>query len=164
MKLIMSSRVFGSETNQTGLLFTCKNKSCQSVYWDKRSVLKLLKENKNDTEYYKCILENSLVPEVKGKSYCYRLKLKNIKEKQNSEKKIFIEKYACYVGRTNLHPYARYLNHIRGHKSAKGGAQTKKRAVALIEYEGPMTYEESIQREKDWAIDLRKQKINVYQN
>ena len=34
-----------------------------------------------------------------------------------------------------MHPYARYLNHIRGRHSARGGAQTKRRAVALIEYD-----------------------------
>ena len=160
----MSCRVCGSETNQIGLLFSCKNKSCQSVYWDKRSVLKLLKENKDDEEYYKTILKEASVPEVKGESFCYRLKLKNIKDKQSTEKKIYLEKDACYVGRTNLHPYARYLNHIRGRHSARGGAQTKRRAVALIEYEGPMSYKESEHREKQWAEDLRKQNIIVYQN
>ena len=67
---MMSWRECGSETNQIGLLFSCKNKSCQSVYWDKRSVLKLLKENKDDEEYYKTILKEASVPEVKGESFC----------------------------------------------------------------------------------------------
>jgi hypothetical protein len=160
----MTCRLCSGKTQKTGLLYRCKGTNCKSVYWDKRAVLKLIKDNKDDEEYYKLILKNALIPEIKGKSYCYRLKLKNIKDLNNKDEKTYIEKNASYVGRTNLHPYARYLNHIRGHLSAKGRAQTKKRAVALIEYEGPMTYDQSKIREIGWANDLRKQNIIVYQN
>jgi hypothetical protein len=160
----MFCRICGGRTKKTGLLFKCKGKECKSVYWDKRAVLKLIRDKKEDEEYYKVILKKALIPEIKGKSFCYRLKLKNIKDTNNKDEKKYIEKNACYIGRTNLHPYARYFNHIRGHLSAKGRAQTKKRAVALIEYEGPMTYDQSIVREKEWANDLREQNVIVYQN
>ena len=160
----MSCRICGSQTTQIGLLFKCKDKDCKSIYWDKRSVLKLIRQNKDNEDYYKLILKDASIPELKGKSFCYRLKLKNIKSYNNKDENKYIEKDASYIGRTNLHPYARYLNHIRGHLSAKGRAQTKKRAVALINFEGPMTYDASITREKDWAEELRKQNKIVYQN
>ena len=160
----MPCRLCNSDTKQKGFLFKCKDKSCNSVYWDKRAVLKSIRDNIDDKEYFKSILINASVPEIKGKSYCYRLKLKNIKNLDYTNETKYLEKDASYIGRTNLHPYTRYLNHIRGHLSAKGAAQTRERAVALINYEGPMTYEESIKREKDWAEDLRKQNMIVYQN
>ena len=68
----MFCRICGGRTKKTGLLFKCKGKECKSVYWDKRAVLKLIRDKKEDKEYYKVILKKALIPEIKGKSFCYR--------------------------------------------------------------------------------------------
>ena len=53
-----------------------------------------------------------------------------------------------YVGMTGLHPYERYLNHIRGYKALMAA---NKMAVSMIDFEGPMTREEAEAREPQSA-------------
>ena len=73
----------------------------------------------------------------KGKKskYVYVLRLKG-------------ELNALYVGETGLHPYERYLNHLRGHKASR---HAQNDATALLTFEGPMLYENAVKREKEKA-------------
>lgn len=108
--------VCGGKAKQTGLLFRCEELFCGAAHWDKRKVNKLLRQ---PNETLQKILDEAEVPLVlksESSHYVYVLRLKG-------------EPNAVYVGMTGLHPYARYLNHIIGHKSSK---HTKRRATALI--------------------------------
>lgn len=132
-------RVCGGTGRQTGLLFRCEGAFCRSVHWNKRAVKKLLKQSSGNLE--KILDEAQVSVPLKSESshYVYVLRLKG-------------EPNAVYVGMTGLHPYSRYLNHIIGHKSSK---HTKKRATALIFFEGPMTREKAAKREAELADELR---------
>ena len=106
----------------------------------------MLREN---PEALDLLLSEAGVPgHIKGKKshFVYVLRLRG-------------EENAVYVGMTGLHPYARYLNHIRGYKSSK---YTKRRATALISFEGPMTSEKAKAREPELAEELRKNDYIVY--
>lgn len=116
------------------------------MHWDKGSVKRALREN---PEVLDQLLSEAGVPEhIKGKKshFVYTLRLKG-------------EVNAVYVGMTGLHPYARYLNHIRGYKSSK---HTKRRATALITFEGPMDAKEAKMREPELAEELREKDYIVY--
>lgn len=95
------------------------------------------------------ILSVAQVPEpIKGRlsKFVYVLRLKG-------------EIDSVYVGMTGKHPYARYLDHIRGYKSSR---HTKQRVTALIKFEGPMTYEAAQKREPELAEELRQSSHAVY--
>jgi predicted GIY-YIG superfamily endonuclease len=66
---------------------------------------------------------------------------------------------AVYVGMTGLHPYAGYLNHVRGYKSSH---HAKKSATDLITYEGPMSHDDATEREPKLAAELRQEDFVVY--
>lgn len=118
------------------------------MHWDK-SAIKRIKLELRDTAFLEDILAAAKVPADKpGECYVYILRLR-MKDK----------KEPCYVGRTGHHPYKRYLNHLRGHKSSK---ITKKYATALIRYEGPMGYDESVEREISLWKELKMQGIDAY--
>lgn len=132
-------RVCGGNGAQTGLLFKCNELNCGSAHWDKRSVKRLLKRSSTTKQK---IIEDAEIPALvssENAHYVYVLRLKG-------------EPNAIYVGMTGLHPYERYLNHIIGHKSSR---HTKKRATALIFFEGPMTRENAAKREPELADELR---------
>ena len=57
-----------------------------------------------------------------------------------------------YVGMTGLHPFERYLNHVRGYKASWA---TKRMAVTMIGFEGPMSHKEAKAREPAKAQELR---------
>ena len=128
------------------MLFSCKNKTCGGVHWDKGSVKRVLRDNPEGLD--QLLLEAGVPDKIKGKKshFVYTLRLKG-------------EVNAVYVGMTGLHPYARYLNHIRGYKSSK---HTKRRATALINFEGPMDAEEAKMREPELAEELREKDYIVY--
>ena len=52
---------------------------------------------------------------------------------------------------TGLHPYERYLNHIRGYKSNK---YVSKKHSYLLKYEGPMSFKAAEKREHSIAEEL----------
>jgi predicted GIY-YIG superfamily endonuclease len=144
----MKCRVCQSSTINDGLLFKCQNKVCKAVHWDK-SAIKRIKLELRDPAFLESTLAAAKVPDDKpGEFYVYilRLRMKGAKD-------------PCYVGRTGHHPYKRYLNHLRGHKSSK---ITKKYATALIHYEGPMGYDESVEREKTLWEEKKMQGINAH--
>jgi len=116
------------------------------VHWDKTNVKRAFLE---DPDALEKILSDAGVPgRITGQQshFVYVLRLRG-------------ELNAVYVGMTGLHPYARYLNHIRGFKSSR---HTKKLATALISYEGPMSASEAKQREPELAQELRLQNFIVY--
>jgi predicted GIY-YIG superfamily endonuclease len=132
-------RVCGGKGTQSGLLFQCENLSCRAVHWDKRIVKRTLQQSNENLQQ---ILDDARVPaplKSANSHYVYVLRLKG-------------EPNAVYVGMTGLHPYSRYLNHIIGHKSSK---HTKRRATALIFFEGPMTHESAAKKEPELADELR---------
>tara|TARA_B100000780_G_C21020057_1_gene408794 strand:- start:236 stop:595 length:360 start_codon:yes stop_codon:yes gene_type:complete len=116
------------------------------VHWDKGKVKKAFRENPEVLE--KLLLEAEVPAHIKGKisHFVYVLRLKG-------------ELNASYVGMTGLHPYARYLNHIRGYRSSH---HAKRRATALITFEGPMTSEAAKKREPKLAEELRQNAHTVY--
>jgi hypothetical protein len=71
-------------------------------------------------------------------------------------------KPCVYVGMTGLRVDERFINHKRGHKSAR---VVKKYGIQLLphlfEYLNPMPYEAAVQMEKDLAEDLRSQGYTV---
>ena len=123
---------------QNGYLFRCTK--CKSVFWH-RSVLS--KDLNNDEVFLEQVLKDANVPidknTKKNHFYVYRITLTG--KPSNS----------VYVGMTGLHPYYRYLNHLRGHKAAN---VVKRRAKSLIKYEGPMSYIKASEREKSLKIEL----------
>ena len=143
---MMTCRICKSEGVFKGLLFYCSNSQCHSVYWDKYKVKALIRENKTDPDIVKNILKSANVPKWKsGEHYCYLLRIRS-KEK-------FV-----YVGMTGMHPYERYLNHIRGYKSSP---TAKKYATAMITYEGPMSHQDAIDREIKWGKELEEKGYEV---
>ena len=142
-------KICGSETNQSGYLYRCENQLCDGVHWDNRKIRKLKKILAENPDSLKQVLSDAKVPEpVKAKTshFVYVLRLKG-------------ELNAVYVGMTGLHPYARYLNHVRGYRSSR---HSKKRATALVTYEGPMSHEDAKIREPKLADELRQKEFVVY--
>lgn len=131
---------------KTGFLFRCENKTCGGVHWDKGRVKRALREN---PEALNQVLSEADVPvHIKGKKshFVYTLRLRG-------------ELNAVYVGMTGLHPYARYLNHVRGYKSSY---HARTRATALISFEGPMIHEAAKIREPQLAAELEEKGFIVY--
>ena len=142
----MNCRICKAATNQTGYLYRCLNDRCLGVFWDKGKVKKLLRQNPDALGQ---LLEGAEVPKPlkdKKSHFVYVLRLKR-------------EVNAVYVGMTGLHPYERYLNHIRGYKSSK---HTKRRATALLSFEGPMTADDAKKREPELAEELHLKEYIVY--
>ena len=142
----MKCRICKAATKRTGYLYRCLNGNCLGVFWDKGRVKNLLRQN---PEALSQVLEDAEVPKPlkdKKSHFVYVLRLKG-------------EKNAVYVGMTGLHPYARYLNHIRGYKSSR---HTKRRATALITFEGPMTKDDAKKREPEVYEELRRKDYNAY--
>ncbi len=136
-------RVCKSKGYFSGLLFKCTN--CTAVHWDKRKVKKTFSKLKKDSEEFKKlkqqILTEAKVPKSQG-NYCYKIRLRKQK-KYNLENDF-------YIGRTGLHPYERYLNHLLGKYASK---HAKNYATAMIEFEGPMKFEASKSREFEWGME-----------
>ena len=139
-------RVCGAPSRKSGYLYRCKDKKCAAVHWDRS---KVLMEDLDDPKTLQIVLDQANVPKSKkGKEskYVYVLRLKG-------------EIDAVYVGKTGLHPYARYLNHIRGYKASR---DAKKRATAMIGFEGPMSENQAVKREGDLAKELGEAGMSVY--
>ena len=124
----------------------CIDSQCGAVHWDES----VLNEALDDEEVLKRVLVDADVPKwVSGKKYVYVLLLK------------IGGKDALYVGMTGLYPYARYLNHKRGHRASR---IAKKHATAMKSFEGPMTDDEARSREITKAKELKDEGNEVYQH
>ena len=126
-------RVCGSNGNFYGLLFRCLE--CKAVHWDKWKLKKIFSKIRKDSEEFKAlkkqVLSQARIPKSEG-NYCYKIRLRKQKKyKFNND---------FYIGRTGLHPYERYLNHLLGKYSSK---YAKNYATAMIRFEGPMKLEVS---------------------
>jgi predicted GIY-YIG superfamily endonuclease len=144
--MTIACRVCGKPTTKRGFLYVCQASKCGAAHWDKRAVLK---NNLEDDAVLERVLSDASVPEylkAKKSHYVYVLRLRG-------------EQNAVYIGMTGLHPYARYLNHIRGYKSS---TVAKSRATALLTFEGPMTSEKAKAREPALAEEMRGKGFNVY--
>ena len=139
-------RVCSSNTSEKGYLFRCSNQECGAVHWDKRYIKKNRKKLEEKEFFDSFLQEAGLKQFENGENFVYVLRLKG-------------EVNAVYVGRTGLHPYVRFLNHIRGSNSAR---RTKSHATALISFEGPMSREASIAREIMLAKELVDEGLKVY--
>lgn len=139
-------RVCKSKTTVSGHLYRCVKKSCGAVHWDKARIKRLRKASEDEI---KDVLRDANVPseakDAKG-HFVYVLRLRG-------------ELNSVYVGMTGLHPYARYLNHLRGYKAS---SHAKKRATAMLKFEGPMPYEKARLREPALAQELRDNGYLVY--
>ena len=69
------------------------------------------------------------------------------------------ETKSFYVGQTVHTVEHRFLQHKRGYIPGKG---VEKRGLALVEWEGPMTKEESLVREDERANELRCKGFKVF--
>lgn len=142
----MICRVCKSSGIEKGHLFRCSNSKCRAAHWNK-SKIKKLKDKLDEKEFFISFMHEAGLEYFKpGENYVYVLRLKG---GVNS----------VYVGRTGLNPYVRYLNHIRGHQSGK---ITKSKATAIICFEGPMSYDDSVKREVTLADELRAKGHKVY--
>ena len=165
----MICRVCKAHTVQTGLLHRCSNKNCHAVHWDKSAVVKVKNANKTSTKeasptwVQKLLSEAGVPTSSNGESYVYIMRLKkNIPDRVPEE---FRSKQPnkgngrFYVGMTGLHPYARYLNHLRGYKSSWF---VKRLGTVMIEFEGPMSKKEAEKREPQKADELRSEGFDVH--
>ena len=164
----MPCRVCQSETDVKGLLHRCSKKTCDAVYWDRFAIKRLVKENKETSkeaspEWFKTLLKEADVPEsIAGEHYVYIIKLrknlpKNTSAKQR-EKMPDSGNGRFYVGMTGLHPYERYLNHVRGYKASWA---TKRMALTMVGFEGPMSHTDAKAREPAKAQELREEGYDV---
>jgi predicted GIY-YIG superfamily endonuclease len=111
-------------------------------------------------------LKEAKVPEFKrGEYYVYTIKLrKNLPKNTSAKRQIKMPNNGSgrfYVGMTGLHPYERYLNHIRGYKASWAA---NKMAITMTGFEGPMTREEAEAREPARAQELRDEGYDVHSN
>ena len=139
-------RVCNSETIQTGYLYRCSSASCGAAHWDKSKVKRLAPDA---SEAIAAVLHEARVPgPLKGKKshYVYVLRLRG-------------EVNSVYVGMTGLHPYARYLNHLIGKRASR---HARRRATALVTFEGPMTRDAAVMREPAKAAELQDRGCIVY--
>ena len=151
-----------SKASYRGLLARCNSTFCNTVVWDSVAVKKTMLESGEDCKKYspkwvEDILKNAGVPAwVAGQHYVYTIKLCRLLPKTISARKASKMpnkgKGRFYIGMTGLHPFARYLNHLRGYKSSWA---VKEMAVALVGFEGPMSYEQAKLQEKEIAEKLR---------
>ena len=140
-------RVCGSSGTKQNYLFYCHAKGCRAVHWDKRQLRKRRSLIIGSSEYRNRFLNDAGVPIERNQGHhIYTLRLRG---KLNS----------VYVGMTGLHPYERYLNHILGYKAS---SKAKKKATALIRFEGPMPSEAAKLREVTLAEELRLKGMDVH--
>ena len=132
-----------NKLNKIGLLNKCHNENCAIVYWDNTlKKLNLLKESifRKILKEAKIKDHTQLNKQVNQTHFVYVIKLrKNPKG------------YMYYRGMTGLHPYERYLNHIRGYKSNR---MVKKYHSYLLKFEGLYSYDEAKIREQTIENDL----------
>ena len=167
----MNCRICNNKTKQTGLLYRCMSKSCGAAHWDKFAVKKIVRDNKDTVKeasppWFRSILRDAGVPEsVSGKAYVYTIKLRQNLPNNTSAK--YLEKMPnsgngrFYIGKTGLHPFERYLNHIRGYKASWAA---KRMAVSMITFEGPMSHEDAVKREPELAQEFRERGFDVHSN
>ena len=147
------------------------SKSCGAAHWDKFAIKRIARDNKDTVKeasppWFRSILKDAEVPKsVSGDAYVYTIKLrKNLPKKTNAK---LLEKMPnsgngrFYIGMTGLHPFERYLNHIRGYKASWAA---KRMAVSMITFEGPMSHEEAVRREPELAQELRERGFDVHSN
>lgn len=157
----MTCRVCRSQTIQKGFLHRCSSLQCGAPHWDKRSLKKVFNkvENKEFSKQLKMfpdlevILAEAGVPPEKEKSgkFVYLIRLRG-KRAAGAKGKI-------YVGKTTLHPYERFVQHIRGYKAS---SYVKRLGTAVIGFEGPMSDAHATAREPELAEELRKEGWEVY--
>jgi hypothetical protein len=167
----MTCRICKSPTEQSGLLYRCTSASCGAAHWDKLGVRRIVQNNKDTAKekspsWVISILESAKVPQsVSGEKYVYTIKLrKNLPKKTSSQRRERMPNSGngrFYVGKTGLHPFARYLNHLRGYKASWAA---KNMAVSMITYEGPMSDEEATKREPKRANELMELGFDVHSN
>ena len=129
-----------NSTTQKGYLYLCNDITCGIAFWSDKVHDKRIQLNR----VFNKILSEAEVPRGKdlpkapnGKEYfAYTIRLK-----RNPKKVLF------YCGQTKLHPYERYLNHLRNYPFP-GKRYVEKYGLYMERYEGPMTQEESLEREK----------------
>ena len=157
----MTCRVCGTKTVRKGFLHRCSSSQCSAAHWDKRSLKKVFNkvENKEFSEQLKMfpdleviLAEAGVPPEEKNSgTFVYLIRLRG-KRAAGAKGKI-------YVGKTNLHPYERFVQHIRGYKAS---SHVKRLGTAVIGFEGPMSYADATAREPELAEELREEGWEVY--
>ena len=115
--------------------------SCQGSWWHNARVEGRLPVGiSNDDDLLSQLLKTAVVePDSPDKHYVYVLEI-------DSD-----SRYDHYVGRSGHHPVRRLLEHVRGRYPAPS---VKGHVIGLRSYEGPMTYQESIIREKTLFEEL----------
>ena len=170
-KTELNCRVCNNKTKQTGLLYRCMSKSCGAAHWDESAIKRLAEENENTStdalpDWLTSLLREAKVPEFKrGEYYAYIIKLlTNLPEDISARRRARIPNNGngrFYVGMTGLHPYQRYVNHVRGYKASWAA---KNMAISMITFEGPMSHEEAVKREPELAQELRERGFDVHSN
>ena len=169
MGKIKTCRVCSKDVRIAGLLYRCCNEACRAVFWDQTAIKKLQKTDASSKVVprpawlLKCLDEAQIDKPKSGSYFVYKLQLKvrlpkslSKKRAQNLPNK---QTGRFYVGMTGLHPYERFLNHIRGYKASWSA---NRMAYALVDYEGPMSRDDALEREECWAEELRSQGYDVH--
>jgi len=150
-------RVCKGPALRKGLLSQCVASKCAAAHWDKTAIKKKIISVGDDAEKgkqarQKILLDSGVSSDfqkAKNHHFVYVLRLRG--KPANS----------VYVGMTGLHPHERYLNHLWGYKSS---ATAKKRATAMVKFEGPVSYAEAKERETGLAEELEGKGYVVTQN
>lgn len=156
----MTCRVCGTKTVQKGFLHICSSSQCSAAHWDKASLKKIFNKVGNrelikqplfpDLE---AVLQDAEVPcrENNLGKFVYQVRLRG-RLAEGAKGKI-------YVGKTGLHPYHRFVNHMRNYKAS---SHVKRLGTAIIGFEGPMSEAEAVRRERELAEELKSEGWEVY--
>ena len=165
----MTCRVCGSPTLASGLFFRCSVNECLAAHWDKRAVLKVKKAHPNSQsgpspEWVQKLLIDAEIPKPpKGECFVYTMRLKrDIPERVPAKFRGRLSNRGTgrfYVGMTSLHPYARYLQHLRGHKSSW---YVRRLGTVMVAFEGDMTRLEAEERERTKFQELDEKGFDVH--
>lgn len=156
----MTCRVCGSQTVRKGFLHRCSSSQCSAAYWDKAPLKKIFNKVGNG-EFIKqplfpdleTVLQEAEVPYRENNlgKFVYQVRLRG-KLAEGAKGKI-------YVGKTGLHPYHRFLNHMRNYKAS---SHVRRLGTAIIGFEGPMSEAEAVKRERQLAAELKREGWEVY--
>jgi len=153
----MRCRVCNSSAQSLGLLHKCQDPSCGAAHWDKTRILALRNQNLSSNNqsmplWVSEVLNDADVPHWShGENFVYRIRLRGTWPEGTIGR--------IYVGMTGLHPYARYLNHLRGYQASK---VVRKFGTAMIGFEASESREVALQREGELAERLRAEGYDVH--
>lgn len=140
----MRCRVCKGKSIKSGQLYRCTK--CPAAFWHRR----VLRRDLTDENCFVATLAEAKVPafskKIANHHYVYVISLDR-------------PAGSLYVGMTGLHPFERFLNHLRGYKAA---GRVRRFGRAMNYFEGPMCWKDAVAREGNLADELREAGNKVY--